>query len=230
MDNTKILIVDDEYRIRKLVGDFLKPKGYSILEADDGEDALDMLEECKDLSLIVLDVMLPKLSGWDVLRVIRKSYKIPVIMLTAKDQEEDELNSFVLGADDFVQKPFSPSILVARIEALLKRSHGYDDKDVFQVGAIKLDDKRRNISIDGMYVELTPKEYELLLYLIKNKGVALSRENILNNVWNYNYYGDLRTVDTHIKQLRAKLSTKGKYIKTVRTIGYRFEVDEDEIH
>lgn len=223
MDNY-ILIVDDEARMRKLIKDFLMSKGHSILEAKDGEEALQIFEENKPkIKLILLDVMMPKLDGWSVLRQIRQTSQIPIIMLTARGEEQDELFGFELGVDEYISKPFSPKILVARVEAILKRTKT-DTKEVKDYSGIEIDKEGRSISVDGKVLELSLREYELLVYLVENKNIALSRDKILNNVWNYDYYGDSRTIDSHIKKIRHKLGKKGKYIKTIRGVGYKFEL------
>lgn len=220
-----ILVVDDEERMRKLIKDFLAAKNYSILEAEDGEEALKVYEENKGkISLIMLDVMMPKQDGWSVLRQIRQEdQKLPIIMLTARGEEQDELFGFELGVDEYISKPFSPKILVARVEAILKRSCG-EEKDVKDYGGIEIDKEGRTVSVDGKTIELSLREYELLTYLVENENIALSRDKILNNVWNYDYYGDSRTIDSHIKKIRHKLGKRGKYIKTMRGIGYKFEL------
>ena len=224
MADITILVVDDESRMRKLIKDFLKVKGYHILEAGDGEEALKVFEENKnEINLILLDVMMPKLDGWSVLRQIRQTSNVPIIMLTARGEEQDELFGFELGVDEYISKPFSPKILVARIEAILKRSKE-EKQEVRDFGGIVLDEQGRTVSVDGKNIELSLREYELLKYLLDNEKVALSRDKILNNVWNYDYYGDSRTIDSHIKKIRHKLGKKGKYIKTMRGIGYKFEV------
>ena len=222
--NDYILIVDDESRMRKLIKDFLVAKGYSILEAEDGEKALEVFEENKEkIQLILLDVMMPKLDGWSVLREVRETSKVPIIMLTARGEERDELFGFELGVDEYISKPFSPKILVARVEAILKRTKG-DKKEIKNYDGIEIDKEGRTVTVDGKDIELSLREYELLVYLIENENIALSRDKILNNVWNYDYYGDSRTIDSHIKKVRHKLGKKGKYIKTVRGVGYKFEV------
>ena len=224
MENATILIVDDESRIRKLIKDFLAKEGYKVLEAEDGEQALKVFEEKSEkINLILLDVMMPKLDGWSVLRQIRQSSKVPVIMLTARGEEQDELFGFELGVDEYITKPFSPKILVARIKAILNRVEKGKD-EVKDSGGIIIDTEGRTVSVDGKMVELSLREYELLKYLVDNENVALSRDKILNNVWNYDYYGDSRTIDSHIKKIRHKLGKKGKYIKTMRGVGYKFEV------
>ena len=224
MTNNCILVVDGEQRMRKLIKDFLKAKGYSILEAEDGEEALDIFEENRNkIVLILLDVMMPKLDGWSVLRQIRQDSNVPIIMLTARGEEQDELFGFELGVDEYITKPFSPKILVARVEAILKRINK-NIVDVKEYAGIEIDKEGRNVKVDGKPVELSLREFELLLYLIENENIALSRDKILNNVWNYDYYGDTRTIDSHIKKIRHKLGKKGKYIKTIRGIGYKFEV------
>lgn len=222
--NKCILIVDDESRMRKLIKDFLISKGYSILEAEDGEKALQVFEEnLEKIDLILLDVMMPKLDGWSVLRQIRQTSKVPIIMLTARGEEQDELFGFELGVDEYISKPFSPKILVARVEAILKRTQG-DTKEVKDYGGIEIDKEGRTVTVDGKVLELSLREYELLVYLVENENIALSRDKILNNVWNYDYYGDSRTIDSHIKKIRHKLGKRGKYIKTMRGVGYKFEV------
>ena len=225
MDRLKILVVDDEERMRKLISDFLKIKGYETVEAGDGEEAIDVFFADKEIALIILDVMMPKMDGWEVLKTVREHSKVPVIMLTARTEETDELKGFEYGADEYISKPFSPKILVARVEAILRRS-GVNQDEVVRVGGIEVDKSAHSVKIDGKEIELSFKEYELLLYFIENKGIALSREKILNNVWNYEYFGDARTIDTHVKKLRAKMGTKGDYIKTVWGMGYKFEVEE----
>ena len=224
MSNITVLVVDDEARMRKLMKDFLSQKGYSILEAGDGEEALKVFEEKQNsIDLILLDVMMPKLDGWSVLRQIRQTSKVPIIMLTARGEEQDELFGFELGVDEYISKPFSPKILVARVEAILKRLKK-DEKEIIDYGGIVIDDEGRTVTVDGKQVEMSLREYELLKYLIDNKNIALSRDKILNNVWNYDYYGDSRTIDSHIKKIRHKLGKKGKYIQTMRGIGYKFEI------
>ena len=219
-----ILVVDDEARMRKLIKDFLAAKGYSILEAEDGEKALEVFETNKNkINLILLDVMMLKLDGWSVLRQIRQESKVPIIMLTARGEEQDELFGFELGVDEYISKPFSPKILVARVEAILKRTN-QDTKEVKDYGGIEIDKEGRNVKVDGKPIELSLREYELLTYLVDNENIALSRDKILNNVWNYDYYGDSRTIDSHIKKIRHKLGKKGKFIKTMRGVGYKFEV------
>ena len=225
MNNITVLVVDDESRMRKLIKDFLAQKGYSILEAGDGEEALKVFEENQSqINLILLDVMMPKLDGWSVLRQIRQNSKVPIMMLTARGEEQDELFGFELGVDEYISKPFSPKILVARIEAILKRGIVLENtNENIQKSGIEIDDKARTVTVDGKNVEMSLREFELLKYLLDNVGIALSRDKILNNVWNYDYYGDSRTIDSHIKKIRHKLGKKGKYIKTVRGIGYKFE-------
>ncbi len=223
MGDNCILIVDDEQRMRKLIKDFLVAKGYSILEAEDGEKALEVFENNKNkISLILLDVMMPKLDGWSVLRQIRQESKVPIIMLTARGEEQDELFGFELGVDEYISKPFSPKVLVARVEAILRRTNK-DPKEVKNYDGIEIDKEGRTVKVDGKPIELSLREYELLVYLVDNENIALSRDKILNNVWNYDYYGDSRTIDSHIKKIRHKLGKKGKYIKTIRGIGYKFE-------
>ena len=225
MNDICILVVDDEERMRKLVKDFLKAKGYSILEAEDGEKALEVYEENKNkIKLILLDVMMPKLDGWSVLRNIRQENKdIPIIMLTARAEEQDELFGFELGVDEYISKPFSPKILVARVEAIVKRTYKDKNEELKNHCGIVIDEAGRTVSVDGKLVELSLREYELLKYLVDNENIALSRDKILNNVWNYDYYGDSRTIDSHIKKIRHKLGKKGKFIKTMRGVGYKFE-------
>ncbi len=224
MDSEFILIVDDEERMRSLIRDFLKQKNYRTLEAKDGEEAIEIFEKNQNkINLIILDVMMPKLDGWSVLRQIRQKSNVPVIMLTARGEEQDELFGFELGADEYISKPFSPKVLVARVEAILKRTQ-VDKKEVQDFGGIKIDLQGRTVTVDNKEVELSLREYELLIYLVQNQGIALSRDKILNNVWNYDYYGDSRTIDSHIKKIRHKLGKKGKYIETIRGIGYKFEI------
>ena len=224
MNNMTVLIVDDESRMRKLIKDFLKQKDYNILEAEDGEKAIQIFEEEKDkIKLILLDVMMPKLDGWSVLRQIRQVSKVPIIMLTARGEEQDELFGFELGVDEYIAKPFSPKILVARVDAILKRVYPEKVSNKTDIGGIVIDDEGRTVTVDGKLIEMSLREYELLKYLMDNENIALSRDKILNNVWNYDYYGDSRTIDSHIKKIRHKLGKKGKYIKTIRGIGYKFE-------
>ena len=222
MKKFKILVVDDESRMRKLLNDFLSANNYEILEAENGQKALDIFEENKDISLILLDVMMPVLDGWATLRELRKTSKVPVIMLTARGEERDELFGFELGVDEYISKPFSPKILVARVEALLARCYPAN-KEITEFDGIVIDESAHVVTIDGQNADLSMKEFELLQYLISNKGVALSREKILNNVWNYDYYGDSRTIDSHIKKLRKKMGKKGEHIQTIRGLGYKFE-------
>ena len=223
MDSIKILVVDDESRMRKLVRDFLVKSNYSVLEAADGEQAVDLFMETKDIALIILDVMMPKLDGYGVAKEIRKVSDVPIIMLTAKSDERDELKGFELGVDEYITKPFSPKILVARVEAVLRRSISSDAGEVISFAGIEMDIAAHIVRVDGEPVELSYKEFELLNYFLVNKGVALSREKILNNVWNYDYFGDARTIDTHVKKLRSKLGQKGDLIKTIWGMGYKFE-------
>jgi len=224
MSDITVLIVDDESRMRKLIKDFLMKKEYKIMEAVDGEDAIKVFNENREqINLILLDVMMPKLDGWSVLRQIRQTSTVPIIMLTARGEEQDELFGFELGVDEYISKPFSPKILVARVEALLKRTTK-KESNVYDIGGIEIDADGRTVKVDSKNVELSLREYELLKYLIDNKGIALSRDKILNNVWNYDYYGDSRTIDSHIKKIRHKLGKKGKYIQTMRGVGYKFEV------
>ena len=226
MESLKILVVDDESRMRKLVKDFLTKKGFTVIEAGDGEETVDKFFEVKDIALIILDVMMPKMDGWQVCREIRQYSKVPIIMLTAKSDEKDELQGFDLGVDEYITKPFSPKILVARVEAILRRSNVLAADDTMEAGGIELNKAAHEVLIDGKSVELSYKEFELLAYFMSNQGVALSRERILNNVWNYDYFGDARTIDTHVKKLRSKLGAKGEYIKTIWGMGYKFEVDQ----
>ena len=225
MEQIKVLVVDDEARMRKLVKDFLSVKGFTVLEAGDGEEAVDIFFEQKDIALILLDVMMPKMDGWEMVKTIRKYSQVPIIMLTARGEERDELQGFSLGVDEYISKPFSPKILVARVEAILRRTSA-GASDVTEVGGIVLDKVAHQVTIDGKPVDLSYKEFELLSYFIDNQGIALSREKILNNVWNYDYFGDARTIDTHVKKLRSKLGDKGEYIKTIWGMGYKFEVGE----
>lgn len=224
MKNCNILVVDDEERMRMLIKDFLEQKGYKIIQAKDGEEALDIFNQMKeDISLILLDVMMPKLDGWSVLRQLRQTSQVPIIMLTARGEEQDELFGFELGVDEYIAKPFSPKILVARVEAILRRGQSEQKEQNADMGGIEIDDKARTVTVDGKLIDMSLREYELLKYLLDNNGIALSRDKILNNVWNYDYYGDSRTIDSHIKKIRHKLGKKGKYIKTIRGIGYKFE-------
>ncbi len=224
MDKLKILVVDDETRMRILVKDFLVKAGFDVVEAEDGCKALDLFYEDKDIALIVLDVMMPKMDGWEVCKEIRESSKVPIIMLTARGDERDELQGFQLGVDEYISKPFSPKILVARIEAILRRSRKLPGEDCVEAGGIVIDKTAHEVRSDGELIELSYKEFELLTYFVENKGIALSREKILNNVWNYDYFGDARTIDTHVKKLRSKLGDKGDMIKTIWGMGYKFEV------
>ena len=224
MDKIKILVVDDEMRMRKLVKDFLVKKDYQVVEASDGEEALDIFFSDNEISLIILDVMMPKIDGWEVLKEIRNYSTIPVIMLTAKGEERDELNGFELGVDEYISKPFSPKILVARVDALLRRSNLLAEDERIEAGVIVLDKSSHTVTISGTQVELSVKEFELLTYFMENQGIALSREKILNHVWNYDYFGDARTIDTHVKKLRSKMNEAGEYIKTIWGMGYKFEV------
>lgn len=225
MDKTKVLVVDDESRMRKLVKDFLARQGYTVLEAADGMEAMDYFYEDKDIALIILDVMMPKMDGWQVCREIRMHSKVPIIMLTARSEERDELQGFDLGVDEYISKPFSPKILVARVEAILRRTQGSGNADEISAGGIVVDKAAHTVMSDGSPVDLSFKEFELLTYFMENQGIALSREKILNNVWNYDYFGDARTIDTHVKKLRSKLGDKGEYIKTIWGMGYKFEVE-----
>lgn len=226
MDTLKILVVDDESRMRKLVKDFLTKKNFQVLEAGNGEEAMDIFYEEKDIALIILDVMMPKMDGWEVCREIRKNSKVPIIMLTARSDERDELLGFDLGVDEYISKPFSPKILVARVEAILRRTGQNNPEDVISAGGIVIDKAAHLATVDGKPMELSFKEFELLTYFLENQGIALSREKILNSVWNYDYFGDARTIDTHVKKLRSKMGDKGEYIKTVWGMGYKFDVDE----
>lgn len=226
MDTLKILVVDDESRMRKLVKDFLTKKNFQVLEAGNGEEAMDIFYEEKDIALIILDVMMPKMDGWEVCREIRKNSKVPIIMLTARSDERDELLGFDLGVDEYISKPFSPKILVARVEAILRRTGQNNPEDVISAGGIVIDKAAHLATVDGKPMELSFKEFELLTYFLENQGIALSREKILNSVWNYDYFGDARTIDTHVKKLRSKMGDKGEYIKTVWGMGYKFEIDE----
>lgn len=223
MDRLKILVVDDEERMRTLVRDFLARRGFSVLEASDGMEAVDICFEQKDIALIIMDVMMPRMDGWDAVREIRKYSTVPIIMLTAKSDESDELTGFELGVDEYIRKPFSPKVLVARVEAILRRSKDAGKQDVLEVGGIVIDKSAHEVYVDGERIELSFKEFELLVYFVENKGIALSREKILGSVWNYDYFGDARTIDTHVKKLRSKLMGRGDMIKTVWGVGYKFE-------
>lgn len=227
MEKLKILVVDDESRMRKLVRDFLEKADYQVIEAENGERAVDIFFEEKEIALILLDVMMPKMDGWQVCREIRQYSKVPIIMLTARADERDELMGFNLGVDEYISKPFSPKILVARVNAVLRRAGKADAADVLEVGGIKVDKTAHQVSIDGEPIELSFKEFELLQYFVENVGIALSREKILNAVWNYDYYGDARTIDTHVKKLRSKMGSKGEYIRTIWGMGYKFDPNGD---
>ena len=227
MERLKILVVDDESRMRKLVRDFLVREDYEVLEAGDGEEALDIFYKEKNIALIILDVMMPKINGWDVCREVRETSKVPIIMLTAKSDESDELTGFECGADEYISKPFSPKILVARVDALLRRTAKSDRNGIMRAGTIELNKVAHIVKVNDREVELSFKEFELLVYFMENKNIALSREQILNNVWNYDYFGDARTIDTHVKKLRAKLTKEADYIKTIWGMGYKFEVEEN---
>ena len=224
MDNIKVLMVDDESRMRKLVSDFLTRKGYIVIEAGDGEEALDRFYADKDISLVILDVMMPKMDGFTLCQKVREKEETAILMLTAKSDESSELNGFECGADEYIAKPFSPKILTARVDALIRRSYSIDSSEVTDVGGIIIDKAAHIVKIDGQEIDLSFKEFELLTYFVDNKGLALSREKILNNVWNYDYFGDARTIDTHVKKLRKKLGDKGDYIKTIWGMGYKFEI------
>jgi len=225
MENLKILVVDDENRMRKLVKDFLVKKQFDVVEAGDGEEALDVFYREKEIALIILDVMMPKMNGWEVVKEVRETSKVPIIMLTAKGEETDELQGFGLGVDEYIAKPFSPKILVARVEAILRRSNQYAPDENIDIGGILVNKAAHLVKVDGEQIDLSYKEFELLVYFIENKGIALSREKILNHVWNYDYFGDARTIDTHVKKLRSKLKDRGDHIKTIWGMGYKFEVE-----
>ncbi|MCR5147336.1 MAG: response regulator transcription factor [Eubacterium sp.] len=227
MSDIKIMVVDDELRMRKLVKDYLVKSGYMVIEAADGEEAYNTFIKTKDISLIVMDIMMPKMDGYETCTEIRKISNVPIILLTAKSDEKDELKGYELGIDEYITKPFSPKILVARIEAIMRRS-GNDENSYIEAGGIYIDNNAHRVLIDGKDIELSFKEFELLEYFMTNQGVALSREKILNNVWNYDYFGDARTIDTHVKKLRAKLGDKGKYIKTIWALGYKFEINSED--
>lgn len=225
MEKLKILVVDDESRMRKLVKDFLEREGHTIIEAVDGMEAMDIFYENKDISLIILDVMMPRMDGWQVCREVRALSQVPIIMLTARGEERDELQGFELGVDEYISKPFSPKILVARVNAILKRGDSAVSEDLIDAGGIVIDKAAHLVKIDDVPIELSVKEFELLTYFVENQKMALSREKILNNVWDYDYFGDARTIDTHVKKLRSKLGEKGNYIKTIWGMGYKFEVE-----
>ena len=227
MDALKILVVDDESRMRKLVSDFLTKKNFQVLEAGDGEEAIDIFYAEKDVALIILDVMMPKMDGWEVCREIRKNSKVPIIMLTARGDERDELLGFELGVDEYISKPFSPKILVARVEAILRRSGKAEAEEMLSAGGIEINKTAHEVSVDGKKIDLSFKEFELLSYFLENQGIALSREKILNHVWNYDYFGDARTIDTHVKKLRSKLGDKGDLIHTIWGMGYKFEAEKE---
>lgn len=224
MDKIKILVIDDESRMRKLVKDFLEREGFEVLEAGDGMEAMEIFYEDKDIALLILDVMMPKMDGWQVCREVRQTSNVPIIMLTARSEERDELQGFELGVDEYISKPFSPKILVARVNAILRRTNAISQDNILSAEGIEIDKDAHIVKIDGKIIDLSFKEFELLVYFMENKGIALSREKILNNVWNYDYFGDARTIDTHVKKLRSKMGEKGEYIKTIWGIGYKFEV------
>ena len=226
MQKLKILVVDDESRMRKLVRDFLEKKGFSVLEAGDGMEAMEIFYKEKDIALMILDIMMPRMDGWQVCREVRQSSKVPIIMLAARADERDELQGFELGVDEYISKPFSPRILVARVEAVLRRSNAVTEEALKDVGGIQIDKAAHTVKVNGENIELSFKEFELLAYFMENQGIALSREKILNSVWNYDYFGDARTIDTHVKKLRSKLGDRGNYIKTIWGMGYKFEVEE----
>ncbi len=225
MDRLKILVVDDESRLRKLVKDFLRKHNFDVVEAADGEEALDIFFSDKSITLVICDIMMPKINGYEVVKEIRRYSDVPIIMLTAKGEEQDELQGYDLGIDEYISKPFSPKILVARVEAILRRSKALKEDEVLSLGGISIDLNAHQVKVDGKEVILSYKEFELLHYFFINQGVALSREKILNQVWNYDYYGDPRTIDTHVKKLRSKLGDKGDYIRTIWGIGYKFEAE-----
>ncbi len=225
MEKLKILVVDDESRMRKLVKDFLTKSDYDVIEAQDGSQALDIFYETKDIALIILDVMMPKIDGWQVCREIREYSKVPIIMLTAKSDERDELQGFQLGVDEYISKPFSPKILVARVEAILRRTNQIASDGALEAGGIVINKAAHMVMIDNKQIDLSYKAFELLTYFIENQGIALSREKILNHVWNYDYFGDARTIDTHVKKLRNKMGEKGDLIKTIWGMGYKFEAE-----
>lgn len=225
MESLKILVVDDESRMRKLVRDFLVKSNYTVIEAQDGAEALDLFFEQNDIALIILDVMMPKMDGWQVCREIRAYSKVPIIMLTAKSDERDELQGFELGVDEYISKPFSPKILVARVEAILRRTNQASKEEILEAGGIRMDKAAHSVTVDGTPIDLSYKEFELLTYFLENRGIALSREKILNSVWNYDYFGDARTIDTHVKKLRSKLGEKGDLIKTIWGMGYKLDCE-----
>ncbi len=226
MERLKILVVDDESRMRKLVKDFLTKSNYEVIEAEDGAQAIDLFFEQNDIALIILDVMMPNMDGWQVCKEIREYSKVPIIMLTAKSDERDELQGFELGVDEYISKPFSPKILVARVEAILRRTSQASADEVIEAGGILINKAAHSVLVDGQPVDLSYKEFELLVYFMENESIALSREQILNNVWNYDYFGDARTIDTHVKKLRSKMGEKGELIRTIWGMGYKFEVNE----
>ena len=226
MDKLKIMVVDDESRMRKLVRDFLVKQNFDVVEAGDGEEALNLFYQDKDIALIILDIMMPKMNGWEVCKEIRESSKVPIIMLTAKSDESDELQGFDLGVDEYISKPFSPKILVARVEAILRRTNKAAGEEILEVGGIRMDKTAHMVTVDGEHMDLSFKEFELLAYFMENEGIALSREKILNHVWNYDYFGDARTIDTHVKKLRSKLGGKGEMIKTIWGMGYKMEEEQ----
>lgn len=226
MDQIKILVVDDESRMRKLIRDFLQKEEYQVIEAEDGSEAIDVFFSDNSISLVILDVMMPKMNGWEVCKEIRKESDVPIIMLTAKSAESDEIQGFDLGVDEYITKPFSPKILVARVNAILRRSYKLGVDDILSIGGIEINKAAHSATIDGQPIDLSYKEFELFVYFIENRGLALSRQKILNHVWDYDYFGDARTIDTHVKKLRSKMGKKGSYIKTIWGMGYKFEVNE----
>lgn len=225
MNDKKILVVDDEARMRKLIMDFLSKSGYIVIEASNGEEAYDIFTSHNDISLIIMDIMMPKMDGYACSEEIRKLSDVPIILLTAKSEERDELKGFEIGVDEYITKPFSPKILIARVEAILRRANADKVETTIEAGGILLDNEAHTVTVDGEFIDLSFKEFELLEYFLTNQGRALTRENILSRVWNYDYYGDARTIDTHVKKLRAKLGDKGKYIHTIWAVGYKFEVE-----
>lgn len=225
-ENRKILIADDEARMRALVRDYLRMKGFQVLEAENGREALEVFQREPDIALILLDVMMPEMDGFEALKELRHISDVPVLMLTARAEEQDELQGFSLGADEYIAKPFSPKVLLARIDAILKRTSAGTGDEQLEAAGICLDERAHEVTVDGKKVELSFKEFELLRYFLENQGIALSREKILNHVWNYDYFGDARTIDTHVKKLRAKMGEKGALIRTIWGMGYKFEPEE----
>lgn len=221
-----ILVVDDEKLIRDVIKEYLENEGYEVLEASNGKDAIEISRNYKNIDLIIMDIMMPKLDGFSAIKEIKTFSDVPVIMLSARGEEYDKLSGFDLGIDDYVTKPFSPKELIARVKAVLKRN-GNDEKEEYKYKDLEINYKSHTVQLDHKELELTPKEYDLLTYFTKNENVALSREQLLSKIWGYDFFGDDRTIDTHIKMLRNKLGKYRDLIKTVRSVGYKFEIKKD---